>query len=100
MQGPEQAVPPPTVAKKIPSFRFTKPLIKVASEAVRKSEADVAPDDLTSLARPAPQGAADLPETLIGTKAERDLGTVAPVPRAPRAAPQGRGPHRSDSPDR
>jgi len=96
--GPEPSgatapAPAPTVQKKaVPSFRFTKPgapPIKVASEAVRKAEAEVAPDDLTSLAPPAPEGAADLPETLIGTKAEKELGAVA-GPVAPKA--RGRGP--------
>ena len=86
--GPERSgleQPVQTVQKKIPSFRFTKPLIKVASEAVRKAEAEVAPDDLTSLARPAPQGAADLPETLIGTKAEKELGTAKGAPSTGKA---------------
>lgn len=96
LDNPEQAVP--TVAKKIPSFRFTKPLIKLASEAQRKSEAEIAPDDLTSLARPAPQGAADLPETLIGTKAEKELGTARTAPTAPKAskAPSGQAPQGLD----
>ena len=80
-----ETAPAPTVQKKVvPSFRFAAkagaPAIKVATEAVRKAEAEVASDDLTSLARPASEGAADLPETLIGTKAERELGGAAPAP--------------------
>ena len=94
-----ESVPVPTVQKKIPSFRFTAKAgvpIKVASEAVRKAEAEVAPDDLTSLARPAPEGAADLPETLIGTKAERELGAVKARAPARAAAPQAQAPQGLD----
>ena len=93
--GPERSGsgPVPTVQKKaVPSFRFTKPLIKVASEAVRKAEAEVAPDDLTSLARPAPQGTADLPETLIGTKAEGAAKVKASAPEVKASAPKGEAP--------
>jgi hypothetical protein len=70
-----QAVP--VVQKKVvPSFRFAAKAgvaIKVASEAVRKAEAEAVPDDFSSLAPPAPRGVGDLPETLIGTKAEREV---------------------------
>lgn len=77
--------------KVVPSFRFAaKPgaaIIRVASEAVRKAEAEIAPDDLTSLARPAPEGAEDLPETLIGTKAEREIGVASASAEAKPTAP-------------
>ena len=49
----------------------------------------MAPDDLTSLARPAPEGAADLPETLIGTKAEGEAAAPQPPKAVKAPAPAG-----------